>query len=86
MVTMYLAGYLLPVGDRGGIHHLGVALGVAFSFNLAYKLFWVDFSLVRVFYEEGRLDDAQAHIERAKSHAVDDAYLLACALHVQAQL
>ena len=69
--------------DRG-IHHLEVALGVASSLDLAHQLFWVHFTLVKVFCEEGGLNDARAHIERAKSYAVNYTYILARALHVQA--
>jgi tetratricopeptide (TPR) repeat protein len=68
------------------IHHLEIALSVASSLNLAYQLFWAHFSLTEAFSGEGRLDDAQAHIERAKSYAVNDAYLLARASRSQAQL
>ena len=71
---------------KKAIHHLEVALEAASSLNLAYQLFWVHFSLTVVFSGEGRLDDAQAHIERAKSYAVNDAYLLARASGRQARL
>ena len=68
------------------IHHLEIALGIASSLNLASQLFWVHFSLTGVFSGEGRFSDAQAHIERAKSYAVNDAYLLARASWLQARL
>ena len=71
---------------KKAIHHLEVALEAASSLNLGYQLFWVHFSLTEVFSREDRLDDAQAHIERAKSYAVNDAYLLARASGRQARL
>ena len=70
---------------KKAIHHLEVALEAASSLNLTYQLFWVHFSLAECF-REGRPDDAQAHIERAKSYAVNDAYLLARASGRQARL
>ena len=66
------------------IHHLEVALGIASSLNSPYELFWVHFALAELFFEEGRFDDAQAHIGHAKSHAVNDAYNLARASWLQA--
>ena len=66
------------------IHHLEVALGIASSLNIAYDLFWVHFSLAEVVFDEGRFEDAHAHTEHAKSHAVDDAYNKARALLLQA--
>ena len=66
------------------IHHFEAALGTASSFNWLNQLFWVHYSLAELFFDQGRLDDAHAHIERAKSYVVNDAYLLARALQKQA--
>ena len=66
------------------IHHFELALGIASSLNWANELFWVYYSLAKLFSEQGRLDDAHAHIERAKSHAVNDAYKLGRAMELQA--
>ena len=66
------------------IHNLEVALGIASSLNLVYQLFWVHFALAEVFFGEDRFDDAHAHAEHAKSHAVDNAYNLARASLMQA--
>ena len=68
------------------IHNFEVALEIASSLNLAYQLFWGHVSLANALSGEGKFDDAQAHIERAKSYAANDAYLLARALWVQAWL
>ena len=78
----------LIYGSKGetekAIHHLELALEIASSLNWDVGLFWVYYSLAELFSEQGRFDDAHAHIERAKSHAVDDAYNLGCAMHLQA--
>ena len=66
-------------------HHFEIALAVASSLNYHTELFWVRFSLADLFSREGRLDDAHAHIEHAKSHASDDEYLLARASQLQAR-
>ena len=50
------------------------------------QLFWVNHSLVWVFAEEGKFDDAQIHVERARSYAVDNTYLLARVSLLQARV
>jgi len=66
------------------IHHYEVALGIASSPNWHISLFWIHFSLADLFFEEGRFDDAHAHIEHAKSHAINNPYNLARASLLQA--
>jgi len=66
------------------IHHNELALGIASSFNWHNDLFWVHYKLAGLFRDEGRLDDAQAHVEHAKSHTVDSAYNLGHATEEQA--
>ena len=68
------------------IHHFEVAFEIASSFNWHEQLFLIHFSLAQLFSREGRLDNAHAHVERAKSHAVNDPYHLAAASFVQATL
>jgi tetratricopeptide (TPR) repeat protein len=68
------------------IDHLKTALGIASPFNWDGELFWIHHQLASVFASEGRLDEAQTHIEHAKSHTVNDAYLLGCASEDQARL
>ena len=68
------------------IEHFEVVLGIASSFSSDREQFWIHYSLVQLFGKEGRLDDAQAHIEYAKSHAVDSTYLLGRTMVLQAQL
>jgi len=72
-------------GDREeAISHYEAALGIASSFNWHEDLFWVHHSLARLFFDEDRFDDAHAHVERAKPHAVDNAYFLGRAMELQA--
>jgi len=66
------------------IHHYEAALGTASSFNWHDVLFWAHYNLVGLFRNEGRLDDAQTHVEHAKSHTVDSAYNLGYATEEQA--
>jgi len=71
---------------KKAIRHFGIALAIATPFNWKYSLFWANHKLARLFRDEGRFDDAQAHLEHAKSHAVDDTYNVACAMEEQAWL
>ena len=86
----YALGYLYQEkGDRKkAIHHFEVALDIASSFNWFNSLFWICFFLARLFYDEGRVDDAFAHIEHAKSHAANehDTVLLGQAMGRRAML
>jgi len=66
------------------INHFEVALGIASSFGWRLQLFWIHFRLAVLCIEQGRFDDSYAHIERAKSYAVDDAYSFGLAAHLQA--
>jgi len=72
-------------GETGrAVQHFEVALGIASSFNWHYSLFWIHFSLAELLFDQGRFDDAHAHVERAKSHTVNNAYLLGQALRTRA--
>ena len=68
------------------IHHFEVALGIASLLNLHEPLFWIHYSLADLFHYEGRFDDAQAHTEQAKSHAVNGTYNLGRAMELQARV
>jgi len=84
----YTLGFLYQKkGDRKkAIHHFEAALGIASSFNWNNSLFWICFFLAQSFYDEGRFDDAYAHIGHAKSHAANchDTFLLAGAMEAEA--
>ena len=66
------------------IRHFDVALGIASASNLVDQLFWAHFSLARLLFVEGRFDNAYAHIESAKLHAVNDTFHLARVSWLQA--
>jgi len=65
------------------VSHYEVALGVASSFTWHGQLFWIHHSLAQLFFDQGEFDDAHAHIERVKSHAVNNTYYLGRVMHLQ---
>jgi len=68
------------------VHHYETALKIASSFCLDALLFWVNYDLAWLFSDQGRFDDANAHIERAKPHTGNSAYYLAIVMDIQAQV
>jgi len=78
--------YYIRNETERAIHHLVVSLGIASSFGWDDQLFLVHSTLTRLFFDEGRFDDAQNHLDCAKIHAVDSTYYLGFAMWVQAQL
>jgi tetratricopeptide (TPR) repeat protein len=68
------------------INHLETALGTASSFDWSSEMFWILLSLAGLFREHSRFDEANAHIERAKSHMGGDAYNLGRATELQAHI
>ena len=68
------------------INHFEKALGTASPFNWDYLLFCIHYDLVMLFLDQHRFDDAQAAIERAKSHVVNDPYHLGRAMQLQARV
>ena len=71
---------------RKAIQHFEAAIGIASTFDWQRELFWAHFSLAKLFCNEDEFDNAQSHIEQAKSHTVDDAYHLARAMDLQARI
>ena len=67
------------------IVHFEQALGIASLFNWDDQLFWTHYSLAWLFFKEGSLDDAHAHIEKAKLHTTYGTYCLGCAILLQAR-
>jgi tetratricopeptide (TPR) repeat protein len=65
------------------IQYFEAALGIASSLN-NHELFWIHYALADLDFGQGRFDDAQTHIERAKSHAINDTYNLGHAMELQA--
>ena len=78
--------YRLKGERQKALHHFETALTIASPFNWQYDLFWIHYNTAKLFYDEHGYDDASTHIERAKSHTVNDAYLLARAMKMQAQI
>jgi len=74
-------------GDtKKAIYHFEVALGIASPFNWHSLLFCLHYDLAWLFYRGGRFDDAQTHIERAKSRTASNAYRLGGAVELQARV
>ena len=70
---------------KKAIDHFETVLGMAGSSNWRGQLFWNHYSLAQLFFDEGRFDDAHAHVERAKSQAIDDPFLLGRVMELQAR-
>ena len=68
------------------IHHFETALAIASSRNWHEELFWTHHSLAELFGGEDEFDDANGHIEKATSHAMDDTYRLGRAMDMQANI
>ena len=71
---------------KKAISHFEMSLKLASSFNWYDEQFWNHHSMAQLSFKQGRPDDAQTHANHAKSHAVDDAYLLGHAIQLQADL
>ena len=68
------------------LHQYEIALGIASTLKDVEALFWVHSVLAQLFTKQGRLGDAQIHIEHAKTFASNSTYHLACASQQQAEL
>ena len=68
------------------INHLETALGTVSSFNWSDEICWILYDLAKLFREHSRFDEANAHVERAKSHAGSDVYTLGRATELQARI
>ena len=68
------------------VNHHETALGIASSSNWPREQFENHYQLARLFSDQGRSDDADAHIKRAESHAIDYPFGLSCAMWLQARI
>ena len=68
----------------GAINHYETALRIASPSDWHDHLFWNNHSLAELSFDENRFDDADAHVERAKLHTIDNPYLLGRAMELQA--
>jgi tetratricopeptide (TPR) repeat protein len=74
-------------GEREkAIHHFEIALGIASPFEWHNLLFWINYSLMQLFIKEGKWDDANAIIERAKAHTDGDKLVLGYTMDGQATI
>ena len=72
-------------GETGkAIHHFEAALEVASSFDWPDDLFWIHWCLATLFLDEGRFDEAHAHIKRAELHTSNKVDNLGKAMELQA--
>ena len=71
---------------KKAVRHFETVLKIAAPLDWPDEQFWIHYSLAELFGDEGEFDDASAHIRRAKSHAVDDAYMLGRAMQLQADI
>ena len=67
-------------------HHFEIAAQIASSLNRPKQLFWIEYRLAEVLGGERKFADAQTCLERAKSHAVNNPYLLVRTMYHQARL
>jgi len=83
----YLLGRIYHSKGEAGeaIRHFKTALEIASSFDWHSQLFWIHYCLAEVFSEQGRFDDAHAHVGHAKSHAIHNPYCMGHAMHLQAR-
>ena len=68
------------------VHHFEVAIEIATAFNWHSELFWNHHPLADLFSDQEEFDNAQVHIERAKSHAGEGTYDLGRATGLQARI
>ena len=83
-----LLGLIYQSKGKGeeAIQHFEASIGIASPFNWHYQLFWTHLSLAELFCNENEFNNAQSHIEQAKSHTDDDAFNLGRAMNQQAQI
>ena len=74
-------------GEKGkAVEHFEAAIRIASPFDWHNELFWAHFALAELFCNENEFGNAQSHIERAKSHAIDNALQLGFAMDQQATI
>ena len=76
--------YQIKGETEKAISHFKTALEIAIPFDWQDALFWNHVSLALLFRDDGRFEDAQAHIEHAKPYTVNSSYYLARVMRLQA--
>ena len=72
--------------NEKAIHHSQTALRIASPLNENNELFWNHYDLAELFHHEAKLDDANTHIQQAKSFVAHDKYNLAYGTRLQAKI
>ena len=70
---------------RNAIDQFEMGLRIASSFNWHHQLFWNHYHLAQLLFKDNRFDEAYGHIERARSHAINDPYRMARVILQQAE-
>ena len=65
------------------VHHFETALAIASSFDWQDDLYSIHYAMAELFRDQGEFDNANTHIEQAKSHTADDTYNLGHGMEVQ---
>ena len=68
------------------IHQFETALGIASRFSWHDLPFWNHYHLAELFGDEGEFDKAHAHLEQAKSHAINDTHGLGRVAEMRARI
>ena len=71
---------------KKAIDHFEAAVSISSRRNWQDGLFWSHFDLAALFRDKGQFDEANAHIEQAKSHTCNEAYQLGRAMEMQASI
>ena len=66
------------------INHFKMALDIASPLNWDSEKSRSHYSLAQIYTDQGRFDDAHAHIEQAKLHSINYPHCLGCAMNLQA--
>ena len=72
-------------GTEKALDHFKIALGIATTSNWCDPLFWIHYDMAGLFFDRNKFEDAHAHIEQAKSHAINNPYQLSRAMMKQAR-
>ena len=71
---------------RKAIRRFKTALRITSTFDWHHELFWIHSSLAEVLFDEHEFDEANVHIEQAKSHTTNFPYSLARMTQLQAHI
>ena len=70
--------------NEKAIHYFQTALKIASPLNVNDELFWNHYNLAGLFRDEDKFDDANSHIQQAKSLVVHETYRLGRGMEMQA--